>query len=157
MLENAIIIILDWFKITIRLQNKKPQLLFKEGEIWWCSIGMNIGVEIFGKDIDFGRPVIIFKKINANSFLGIPLTTQPKEDMWHIPFIHADRKQYGIFSQIRTLDSKRLINKMGSLSPENLNKIKGCFAKLYVPENTHPVSPSEERERGAVGNPNSTQ
>ena len=48
---------------------------FKEGKLWWCSIGMNIGVESTGKGERFTRPIIL-KKFNTNSFIGIPLTTR---------------------------------------------------------------------------------
>ena len=34
----------------------------KEREIWWCSVGLNVGTEIYGKGEDFARPVLI---INA--------------------------------------------------------------------------------------------
>lgn len=33
----------------------------KKGEIWWCAMGENVGVEINGKSEVFSRPVLIFK------------------------------------------------------------------------------------------------
>ncbi len=73
---------LDWLKVKINLRSSKAKPLFKEGEVWWCSIGINIGVEIYGKGKKFTRPVLIFKKFNEGSFLGIPLTTQIREEKW---------------------------------------------------------------------------
>ena len=52
------------------LEKKIVYPSFKEGELWWCSIGINVGVEIFGKGPDAVRPVVIFKKINKFLFLS---------------------------------------------------------------------------------------
>ena len=157
MLQDYFLALLDWWKITIKLHAKEQKSLFKEGDIWWCSIGLNVGVEIFGKGKYFARPVIIFKKSSANSFLGIPLTTQPKTGAWHIPFVYVEKKQYAVLSQIRTLDSRRLRDKIGALPEVNFEEIRKSFAKIYTPENSHPASlPAEESMRGSVGNPKST-
>jgi hypothetical protein len=67
MLQDYFLALLDWWKVNVLLKDKQPNRLFKEGDIWWCSIGMNVGVEIFGKGKYFARPVIIFKKFSANS------------------------------------------------------------------------------------------
>lgn len=51
------------------------RLFFKEGEIWWAYLGLNIGFEIDGKGKDFSRPVLVLKKYNGYSFLALPLST----------------------------------------------------------------------------------
>lgn len=59
----------DWFKLKVLLWTRKSdKLFFKQGDIWWCSIGMNLGEEIFGKGKKFTRPVLVFKKFTSNSF-----------------------------------------------------------------------------------------
>lgn len=152
MIQDYFLALLDWLKINILLKDKPPRRLFKEGDIWWCSIGMNIGVEIFGKGKNFARPIIVFKKFDVNSFLGIPLTTQPKSGIWYVPFTHANKKQYAILSQIRTLDSRRLRDKIGSLPESSFEEIKKAFAKFYIIENSHPASlPAEENNTGISG------
>ena len=55
------------------------KVYFKDREVWWVSIGINIGFEIDGKNHDFERPVLIIKKINKNQFWGLPLTSKDKE------------------------------------------------------------------------------
>jgi hypothetical protein len=52
MLQDYFLALLDWWKINILLKDNTSTRLFKEAEIWWCSIGMNIGVEIFGNPIN---------------------------------------------------------------------------------------------------------
>ena len=49
----------DWMVVKDDIQDKKRLHNFKEWEIWWCSIGENVGVEINGKGSHFMRPVII--------------------------------------------------------------------------------------------------
>ena len=69
------------------------------------------GVEIFGKGVDFARPVIIFKKFDADSFLGIPTTTRTKEGSWYVSTTFDQRERKAILSQIKTLDAKRLLGR----------------------------------------------
>lgn len=40
-------------------------LYFKERQIWWASIGQNIGVEANGKNKKYERPVIILKNLTV--------------------------------------------------------------------------------------------
>jgi mRNA interferase MazF len=111
--------LLDWWQKAVVIDNRPASPTFKEGEIWWCSIGMNIGREIFGKGKDFARPIIIFKKIGSDSFLAIPLTTQIKNGSWYVPIWSGDIECRALLSQIRVLDEKRLINKVGTLNHYN--------------------------------------
>ena len=43
---------------------KKDTLPFHEREIWWCSIGINLGDEQDGKNELYERPVLVIKKFN---------------------------------------------------------------------------------------------
>ena len=55
--------------------NKKKQLhvrtnapTFKEREVWWCSLGANIGTEQNGKGQNFTRPVLVLRKFSTSQF-----------------------------------------------------------------------------------------
>jgi mRNA interferase MazF len=132
MIKNYFLLLLDWLRTMVMIQDKKSVPSFKEGEIWWCMIGMNIGKEIFGKGGNFARPVIVFKKIGTNTFLGIPMTTQLKNGSWYAPIFYGGIEQRAILSQIRVLDEKRLIKPMGTLSHKNVENLKKQFAAFYV-------------------------
>jgi mRNA interferase MazF len=132
MVKDYLLSLLNWTKATISLYGKRSEPTFKEGEIWWCSIGMNIGIEIFGKGKSFSRPVVVFKKIAKNSFLGLPLTTQLKEGSWYVPVSYGGITCRAILSQARVFDRKRLIKIMGTLSRKNFENIKKQFAAFYV-------------------------
>jgi mRNA interferase MazF len=131
MLQNYFLALLDWLRITIRLRNRQRKPLFKEGEIWWRSIGMNIGIEIFGKGQRFTRPVIIFKKFNREAFLGIPLTSQLKMGKWYVSVTHGEKTDTALLAQIRVMDSKRLVERMEVIGDEGFNEIKRSFLDFY--------------------------
>lgn len=132
MIKNYFLLLLDWLRASIFLQDKKSRRTFNEGEMWWCSIGMNIGMEIFGKGRNFSRPVVIFKKIGKDSFLGIPMTMQLKDGSWYVPVFYGGVERRAILSQIRVFDGKRLIKFVGTLSHKNFDDVKEKFAAFYM-------------------------
>ncbi len=84
------------------------KLFYKEGEIWFCSIGVNIGWEKDGKNETFDRPVIILKKFWPSLFLGIPCTTKKQSGRGVYKFVLHATQYTALFSQIRVLDCRRL-------------------------------------------------
>ena len=49
-------------------------------DVWWLSLGLNIGHEQNGKGEFFKRPVLVINKFNKRLFWGVPLTTQIKDN-----------------------------------------------------------------------------
>jgi mRNA interferase MazF len=131
MIKNYFTLLLDWWRMTVIIGEKQTAPTFKEGEIWWCSIGMNIGREVFGKGKEFTRPVIVYKKINKDSFLGIPLTTQLKNGSWYVSISYCGVESRAILSQVRVFDGRRLVKKIGTLSRDNFYHIKERFLGFY--------------------------
>ena len=64
-----------WNRLKTNLHNDAKLPKIDEGDIWWCSVGENVGVEINGKSDFFSRPVLVLKKLSRYGFLGIPLTS----------------------------------------------------------------------------------
>jgi hypothetical protein len=82
---------LEWIGVKQKLDTHDytPPLV-NEGDIWWCAIGENIGVETSGKGRNFTRPVIIIKKFGRLAFFGIPLTSKKTgRDM--VRFSHSQK------------------------------------------------------------------
>ena len=122
----------DWFKLKVLLWTRKSdKLFFKQGDIWLCSIGMNLGEEIFGKGKKFTRPVLVFKKFTSNSFLGLPLTTQKKTGSWYTKITINNEDRWVILNQARIFDKKRFTNKIASLDIKDYKKVKKYFLELY--------------------------
>ncbi len=130
----------EYIKDFDRWNEKKKQadtklvdrdLFLHEREVWWCAIGVNIGVEIDGKHDDFERPVLLVKKFNGLMFWGIPLTSKAKENPYIVRVKHSKGISYANLSQLRLWSSKRVLRKVGVISEESftevLKRLKNCF------------------------------
>jgi mRNA interferase MazF len=96
-----------WFPQKKQIDKERNPPSFRERDIWWCQIGVNIGFEIFGKSNSFSRPVLVLKKYSRFTFLGAPLsTTSPKFDL-HVPTEINGKKGIIRLDQIRTFDARR--------------------------------------------------
>ncbi len=77
----------EWIALKLRLDSLCSQIpKVSEGDIWWASLGENVGWEISGKSKDFTRPVIVFKKFAEGFYFVIPTTTQRKNGSWYVPY-----------------------------------------------------------------------
>ena len=123
---------LDWIYTKIILQEKIRLAIVKEGEVYWCSLGENIGDEENGKREKSRRPVLILKKFNNNIFLGVPMTTKNKDSKYYIKIILKDKSQSAMISQVRVLDTKRLAQKIGYVSRLDLIKVKEEVSKMII-------------------------
>ena len=119
-----------WNKRKKELHVIKNDLLFKEGEIWWCSIGLNIGEEVYGKGSRFRRPVLILKKLSHNSCVVMPTTTQPHIGTWyhHLNIGKIDR--WVMLNQIRFISANRLYVRESILLPGDFTQVKKSIAGL---------------------------
>lgn len=64
-----------WNKKKQVINKRLEQPYYKEREVWWCSLGCNIGTEEDGKNDEFERPVIVFRSFGGSLIWVIPLTT----------------------------------------------------------------------------------
>lgn len=120
----------------------------KERDIVFLKMGQNIGYEQDGKGDEFLRPVVIFKRFNKNMFLGIPLTTKKKENIYHFEFTYINKNNHettnsAIISQIKMFDTKRVKYKSGMISKSDFLKLYEKFMEVTKPE---VVTPSKEGE-----------
>jgi mRNA interferase MazF len=124
---------LEWIGLKEKLhtQNYEPPL-FKENEVWWCYIGENIGVEINGKSKNFARPVLVFKKYDKYSFLGLPLSTKNKIGSWYAPVYFLGIPQVVILCQSRVFDYRRLDKRMGELDALGISSVRDAFVTLHI-------------------------
>lgn len=109
-------------KVDMRTHGKT--LFYHPRELWWCTFGLNIGVETDGKHHDFERPVLILRKFNREHFWGIPLTSNMKNDPYHQKIIQNSHMSQAMLTQIKSFSSKRLLRKMGKVSESDSLRIK---------------------------------
>lgn len=103
----------------------------KVREVWWCSLGINIGDEENGKGDLFDRPVLIYEKFGQNLFLCIPVSSHARPDgRFYLQVNIRGSVQSLLLSHLRTVDFKRLSRKIGKLSVEDFQKTKQAIRVL---------------------------
>lgn len=83
----------EWNLEKSKIHYSNPIRTITEGEIWWCALGENVGVEINGKNNLFSRPIIILRKFSKLSFFGIPLTSKSHDGSWYVYFRFQGKDQ----------------------------------------------------------------
>lgn len=120
-----------WNKKKKELHKQINAPFFHEREIWWCSLGVNIGFEQDGSGDEYRRPILILKGMSKKTFLAIPLTKSTKQHSMRPPIgIIETEKAHALLSQIRVIDSKRLVRKIGYLNKEIFENIRKTVKDL---------------------------
>jgi|SRR3989339_477392 len=119
----------NWNTKKKELSNGK-RVYFYKGEVWFTSIGKNIGDEEDGKNSSFERPVLIVRKFNNNIFLGVPLTSNEEKEGKYYHKLISFSGSTAILSQIRLFDAKRLLRPMGKVENKELKEIKIKLGKI---------------------------
>ena len=113
-----------WNKEKKTLHTEGVAPFYHEREIWWCALGVNVGFEQDGTGRQFDRPVLVLRGFNKNTFFGVALTGRKKEGAYYHPIgILEGREATANLSQVRLMDTKRLIRKMGTLDDATFTKL----------------------------------
>jgi mRNA interferase MazF len=127
-----------WNELAKKLENIKSPIfhkklkkyLFHPREIWFCSIGTNIGVEICGKNKEFERPVLVLKK-SGRQFVCLPLTSQKPNNQdfytdisYTNPINNVTVNSYVIITSPITCDVNRLQRKVRKISPQDFEVVR---------------------------------
>jgi mRNA-degrading endonuclease toxin of MazEF toxin-antitoxin module len=120
-----------------RLESLKSHFLFKSGDIWWCSVGLNIKEESCGKGLQYRRPVLVLRKLSRTTFIGIPLSTQKKEGSWFCDITVLGKKEYVLLYQIRMFSTNRFQRRMTTLDDNDFTKVKQKLEVLLELSNDH--------------------
>lgn len=114
-----------WNNIKQELHGATDTPFCNEREVWWCSLGLNIGFEQDGSGEDYRRPVLIFKHMGGQTYLVVPLTISPKTHPMRLPIgVVGGRSAYTALSQIRVIDTRRLLQKIETLSETVFDEIR---------------------------------
>lgn len=114
----------NWNNQKKILDKTEQKFLFKQGEVWWCSVGVNIADESCGKGDIFSRPVLILKKLSGGSYIGIPLSTKRKAGSWFVDVnIHGEIVAALIY-QIRMFSANRFQRRLTTLDIVDFTRVK---------------------------------
>ncbi len=128
-----------WFPRKKRLQQRDGPIHFREGEVWWCSLGVNLGTEMDGKNDFFERPVIILRRFGDHDLVVVPTTSQKKVGIFYFSISDV----YGmsitvLLSHPRFISNKRLLRQYTSISEEMLRVVKKAIVSLIYKIETPP-------------------
>ncbi len=124
---------LEWIGLKEKLHKKLSKApCVSEGEIWWASIGENIGSEINGKSKLFSRPVIIFRKLAHDYYFVIPTTTKTKSGTWYVSYHQGGIDANACLQHARAIDYRRLYSRLGELDSDDFMEVKKGFKDLYL-------------------------
>ena len=129
--EEGIVRFVEWTRLKIKLHTVDRDIYFREGEIWWASLGVNIGHEQDGKNENFERPILVLKKFNQHVLWAVPLTSQIKENNpYYFKYILGGEAYAAVISQLRLVSSKRLRRKIGMFLDNDYKKVREEIKKL---------------------------
>jgi len=122
-----------WIKQKKKLDSNDgtDSLYIKEREVWWISIGVNVGAEIDGKNELFERPVLIFRKVGRTQFYGLPLTSKEKSGPFYRLVHYGDSAGNVCLSQLRVLSTKRLIRKIDVVSEDEFLALQQTISNFF--------------------------
>ena len=113
----------SWNEVKKKIDSKESVIFCNQREIWWCSIGINVGSEEDGKNELFERPVVILGVFYKGVIRVAPLTGKIKEDEHHVVVNYSGRSGSIILSQTKTISTKRLSRKLCRLDKVQFDKV----------------------------------
>lgn len=116
-----------WNKNKKELENTPIKKYVHPKEIWWCSLGVNLGAETDGKGENFERPVIVIKVYNKETMIVLPITTKQKDDQFHHKIQTTGRTVWVKLTQMRVISSKRLLRKIDLLDEASFEILKDVW------------------------------
>lgn len=121
----------EWNEVKKQVDTRSNIIQFKEREVYWASVGENVGFEQNGKGVDFARPVLVIKKLNKNLFFGVPLSTQSRTGNFFFEFeLLPNQKSTALLVQAKVYDAKRLAKKIGMIKEEDFKLLKDDLKNL---------------------------
>jgi mRNA interferase MazF len=130
-------------KVDNKVYSQDMNIAFpREGEVWMCILGKNIGLEQNGGGDNFARPVLVVKKFNNQIFWVIPLSSKQK----NLDFYYNFRDIYyqnvsAVVAQMKLMSGKRFIRDMYVLPIEHFVNIKhmllNFIEKIQIIETPH--------------------
>ena len=89
-----------------------------------------------GSEIKKTRPCIVISPDEMNLHLRTiviaPMTTSSKNYPTRVKIIHNKKKGQVVIDQIRTIDKRRVVKKLGELSVKEIKEVKAVIRETFV-------------------------
>ncbi len=106
-------------------------MVIRQYEVYLISLDPTIGHEI-----KKARPCVIISPDEMNKSISTvtiaPLTTQSRFYPTRIPLKFAEKEAWIVLDQLRTVDSKRFIEKLGKIEQVIVKRIKSIIKEMLV-------------------------
>jgi mRNA interferase MazF len=120
-----------WNEQKKQIHARNDGIYFHEREVWWCSLGVNIGFEQDGKNELFERPVLVVKKFNREVLWAVPLTRTDKRNVYYFPVSVGEQNSAVVLSQLRLISSKRLQRRMHKLPKGQFKRVVKALQQFF--------------------------
>lgn len=122
----------SWNSVKKRIHKDNPHRVYRERQVWWISLGTNIGTEEDGKGEHNARPAVIVKGFDIDTCLTVPLTTAPGMFPYclHVGTING-QEAFALPYQIRCVDTKRFKNRIGLMEVTPYKKLKSILRSFF--------------------------
>lgn len=106
-------------------------MVIRQYEVYLISLDPTIGHEI-----KKARPCVIISpdemNKNISTVIIAPMTTQSRFYPTRIPLKFTGKEAWIVLDQLRTVDRKRLIKKLGEIDQEIINRVKSVIKEMLV-------------------------
>ncbi len=114
-----------WNTLKQAIHQNGSSKFYHAREIWWCALVATVGFEQDGSGSEYRRPVIILKGLGSETCLIVPLTTSDKKHPMRLPVgLIGTKNASAVLSQIRVIDTRRLVRKIGYLEKSIFERIR---------------------------------
>lgn len=104
----------------------------KRGDIWLATLDPTVGSEIRKT-----RPCIVISPPEMHDHLRTaivaPMTTGSRPAPFRVPLTFQGKQGLILLDQIRTLDQRRLVKRMGSLRANTLAQVLAVLHEVFAP------------------------
>lgn len=117
----------EWNEIKKQINSSQTLKYPSVGKIYWCSVGYNVGREVYGKGDRFRHPVLVLNVLPNKMFFGIPLSSQTKNKTGFMFYKFKDnqgREQVALLAQAKSYDIKRIMQYLGKVDKKDLRIIR---------------------------------
>ena len=106
-------------------------MVIKQYEVYLITLDLTIGHEL--KKV---RPCVIISpdemNKNISTVIIAPLTTKSHFYPTRIPLKFTGKEAWIVLDQLRTVDRKRLIRKLGKIDQKTINQVKSIIKEMLV-------------------------
>ena len=89
-----------------------------------------------GREIKKTRPCLVVSPNEMNKYIGTviiaPMTTKSQDYPSRVPVTFQDKQAWIVLDQIRTVDKRRLIKRIGKIDVRTIARVKTVLSEMLI-------------------------